>query len=67
MYLYRFEVLANQEIFPVVVVANNDDSAFKVAEGEVEKHFLKLPTIEEISLHEKKSLRGKGVGFVIHE
>ncbi|PFY11726.1 hypothetical protein COL47_29430 [Bacillus toyonensis] len=67
MDLYRFEaVLANNIVPIVVVVAQSEEQAFKLAEIELEKHFLPLPEVKEISLFEKKKIR-KGAAFVVHE
>ncbi|OYD08413.1 DUF3906 family protein [Paludifilum halophilum] len=66
MYLYRFEVTANQEVIDVVVAASGDDEAFQIVEAELEKYFLKMPSVEDISLYEKKRIR-KGGGFVLYE
>jgi hypothetical protein len=79
MNIYRFEVtitgfktVAIIEAKPekrtvdVVIVAKDDESAFTQAEKEVERHYLKLPTIIEAVLLEKKKV-GKGGGYVLDE
>lgn len=78
MNLYRFEVtltIEEEEVkknvevtrsVNVVIVAKDDQSAFTVAEVEVEKHYLKLPKIIEVVLLEKKRI-GNGGGYVIDE
>jgi cell division ATPase FtsA len=79
MNIYRFEVTitefkteANREAKPetksvgVVIAAKDDESAFTQAEIEVEKHYLKLPTIKEMVLLEKKKV-GKAGGYVLDE
>ncbi|WP_433771550.1 DUF3906 family protein [Bacillus wiedmannii] len=66
MDLYRFEAALANTIVPIVVVAESEEKAFKLAEIELEKHFLPLPEVKEISLFEKKKIR-KGAAFVIHE
>ncbi|MDM5192776.1 DUF3906 family protein [Bacillus hominis] len=66
MDLYRFEAALANTIVPIVVVAQSEEQAFKLAEIELEKHFLPLPEVKEISLFEKKKIR-KGAAFVIHE
>ncbi|HHT7154495.1 hypothetical protein BK718_14465 [Bacillus thuringiensis serovar andalousiensis] len=66
MDLYRFEAVLVSDIVPIVVVAQGEEQAFKLAEIELEKHFLPLPEVKEISLFEKKKIR-KGAAFVIHE
>ncbi|EEL51521.1 MULTISPECIES: DUF3906 family protein [Bacillus cereus group] len=66
MDLYRFEAVLVNGVVPVVVVAQSEEQAFRLVEVELEKYFLPLPEVKEISLHEKKKIR-KGAGFVIHE
>ncbi len=39
MDLYRFEAVLVNSIVPIVVVAENEEQAFKMAEIELEKHF----------------------------
>lgn len=67
MDLYRFEAVLENSIVPiVVVVVESEEKAFKMAEIELEKHFLPLPEVKEIALFEKKKIR-KSAAFVIHE
>ena len=66
MDLYRFEAILVNSVVPIVVVAQSEEQAFKLAEIELEKHFLPLPEVKEISLFEKKKIR-KGAAFVVHE
>ncbi|WP_408006451.1 DUF3906 family protein [Pseudalkalibacillus sp. A8] len=66
MNLYRFEVTANGEVIPVIIAAENDNAAFHLVEVELEKYFLRLPEVDDISLYEKKKIR-RGNGFVLHE
>ncbi|MGH0429941.1 DUF3906 family protein [Bacillus hominis] len=66
MDLYRFEAVLANSVVPIVVVAQSEEQAFKLAEIELEKHFLPLPEVKELSLYEKKKIR-KGAAFVIHE
>jgi hypothetical protein len=66
MDLYRFEAVLANSVVPVVVVAQSEEQAFKLAEIELEKYFLPLPEVKELSLYEKKKIR-KGAAFVIHE
>ncbi|PGK44468.1 hypothetical protein CN907_06625 [Bacillus anthracis] len=66
MDLYRFEAVLVNSIVPIVVVAESEEQAFKMAEIELEKHFLPLPEVKEITLFEKKKIR-KSAAFVIHE
>jgi hypothetical protein len=66
MYLYRFEVILNSEVIPVVIAASEDEQAFQLVDVELEKYFLKQPDVEEVSLYEKKKIRS-GNGFVLYE
>lgn len=66
MDLYRFEVVLANAVVPVIVVAQSEEQAFKLVEVELEKYFLPLPEVIEVSLYEKKKIR-KGAGFVIHD
>ena len=66
MDLYRFEAVLVSDIVPIIVVAQSEEQAFKLAEIELEKHFLPWPEVQEISLFEKKKIR-KGAAFVVHE
>ncbi len=59
MDLYRFEAVLVNSIVPIVVVAESEEQAFKMAEIELEKHFLPLPEVKEIALFEKKKIRKK--------
>ncbi|WP_227935035.1 DUF3906 family protein [Alkalihalobacillus deserti] len=64
MYLYRFEVETEEKTLHVIVAANDQESAFTTAEQEVEKNFLKLPSISAVTLLEKKPIR-QATGFVV--
>ncbi len=64
MNLYRFEVTINNEIIHVVVAAENDDMAFDLVDIEIERHYLRVPQVEDITLYEKRKIRN-GVGFVL--
>ena len=63
MFLFRFHVRLSDENVTVIVVAKDEEKAFTTAEIEVEKHYLKLPQIEEVILVEKKPIYTSG-GFV---
>ncbi|QHE61683.1 DUF3906 family protein [Rossellomorea vietnamensis] len=67
MNLYRFEVTARDLVTIVVVAADTDEKAFDLVEIELEKYFLKKPDVRDISLYEKKRIRGNGAGFVLYE
>ncbi len=64
MNLYRFEVTINDQLHHAVVAAENDETAFRQVDAELEKQFLKLPDVQNVSLYEKKKIH-KGSGFVL--
>ncbi|WP_100372526.1 DUF3906 family protein [Bacillus sp. FJAT-45037] len=64
MQLYKFEVETTDTTVHVIVAANSEEDAFRCAEVEVEKQFLVLPEINEMTLLERKTVK-KAVGFVI--
>ncbi|MBU9723566.1 MULTISPECIES: DUF3906 family protein [Bacillaceae] len=65
MQLYKFEAVINEnKKVSVVVVAKDDEKAFARAEVEIEANYLKKPSIEELTLTEKKRTSA-GAGFVI--
>ncbi|UOY93237.1 DUF3906 family protein [Ectobacillus sp. JY-23] len=66
MELYRFEVVAEEKVIPVIIVAENEEKAFRAVEVELEKYFLRLPVITDITLYEKKRIH-KSAGYVIYE
>jgi hypothetical protein len=65
MNLYRFEVTTKDHVIYVIIAAKDDEQAFRLVEIELEKHFLKIPDIIDISLFEKKKI-GRGNGFVVY-
>jgi hypothetical protein len=64
--LYRFEVTTEAEVIPVVIVADSEEKAFRAVEIELEKYFLRLPSIRDITLYEKKRIQSS-TGFVLYE
>lgn len=65
MKLYHFTVAVDNEEIPVIVAADSDEQAFKRAEIEVEKSFLKFPKIKEVVLLERKKITSSGTAFVV--
>lgn len=61
MDLYRFEAVLVNGVVPVVVVAQSEEQAFRLVEVELEKYFLPLPEVKEISLYEKEDSKRCGV------
>lgn len=66
MNLYRFEVTTPKFVTNVVVAAKDDQRAFELVEIELEKYFLKMPEVIDITLYEKRVIRN-GAAFVLHE
>ncbi|MGM9929835.1 MAG: DUF3906 family protein [Bacillus sp. (in: firmicutes)] len=66
MYLYRFEVVTADKVFPVIIAASNDQQAFSLVDDEIEKYFLRALRVDEVILYEKKRI-GAGSGYVLLE
>lgn len=64
MKLYRLEAVADGTEVVLVIVANTEEEAFHFADIELEKHFLNVPQVEDLTMHELKSVRS-GAGYVI--
>ncbi|WP_096201139.1 DUF3906 family protein [Bacillus sp. FJAT-45350] len=64
MVLFRFEAVLEKKTVFVVVASETEEKAFQLAEREIERNYLKLPIIKELSLVEKKTI-GSGTGFVV--
>jgi hypothetical protein len=64
MYLYRFEAVIDERIVPIVIVANDDEKAFKLVDSEIEKFYIKKPSVNELLLYEKKKI-GQSGGYVL--
>lgn len=64
MNLYRLEAIIEGKIVHIVVAATDDEAAFKQAEIEVERQYLKIPEIKELTLYEKRKIN-RGAGFVL--
>jgi hypothetical protein len=67
MNLYRFEVTTSVFVTSVIIAAEQDELAFDLVEIELEKYFLKKLDVLDISLYEKRRIRGSGAGYVLHE
>ncbi|MFF2290693.1 DUF3906 family protein [Peribacillus butanolivorans] len=66
MNLYRFEVAIKEELIHVIIAADSDEKAFQLVDIELEKRFLKMPEVDDISLYEKRKIKN-GTGFVLSE
>ena len=66
MNLYRFEVTIKEKPIHVIIVADSDEKAFELVDIELEKHYLKMPEVDDISLYEKRKITN-GAGFVLSE
>lgn len=65
MFLYRIEAQWEDRLQAVAIVAaETDEAAFEYAEQFLEKHYLVLPKLDELSIVEKKRLN-KGSGYII--
>ncbi|MGE7765677.1 DUF3906 family protein [Peribacillus sp. NPDC096540] len=66
MNLYRFEVTIKEELIHVIIAADSDEKAFQLVDIELEKRFLKMPEVDDISLYEKRKINN-GAGYVLSE
>lgn len=66
MNLYRFEITIKEKPIHVIIVADSDEKAFELVDIELEKHYLKMPEVDDISLYEKRKIKN-GAGFVLSE
>lgn len=64
MNLYRFEVTINNKLHHAVVAALDDETAFRLVDVELEKQFINMADVQNVSLYEKKKIH-KGAGFVM--
>ncbi|NMO95384.1 DUF3906 family protein [Paenibacillus lemnae] len=64
MYLYRMEVTCDQGNLVVITAAENEEGAFKAVDEHVERHFLAMPDIQEVTMLEKKRMVS-GTAYVI--
>ena len=64
MNLYRFEVTIDTEVVHVIVAAENEEVAFKQVDIEIERHFVKIPEVSDVTLYEKRIFK-HAAGFVI--
>ncbi|WP_088071147.1 DUF3906 family protein [Gottfriedia luciferensis] len=64
MFLYRFEASIEDRTIPIVILANDDDKAFKLVDSELEKFYVKKPDVKDLLLYEKKKVTQSG-GYVL--
>jgi hypothetical protein len=64
MFLYRFEASIESRIVPIVILASDDEKAFKLVDTELEKFYVKKPNVKELLMYEKKKVSQNG-GFVL--
>jgi hypothetical protein len=64
MNLYRFEVTIDTGVIHVIVAAENEEMAFKQADIEIERHFVKIPEVVDMTLYEKRVIK-QAAGFVL--
>jgi hypothetical protein len=65
-YLYRFSVQLEKKEIAAVILAENDEAAFRQLDIELEKFYLKEPGVQEVALREKKRA-AKTAGFIFDE
>lgn len=63
-FLYRFEVSFIEKEVMAIIVAANDEEAFKHLDVELEKFYLKMPVVRDVTLREKKRI-GRNAGFIL--
>ena len=64
MFLYRFEASIESRIVPIVILASDDEKAFRLVDTELEKFYVKKPDVKELLMYEKKKVSQSG-GFVL--
>ncbi|PGS48908.1 DUF3906 family protein [Bacillus sp. AFS041924] len=64
MFLYRFEATIQSRVVPIVILASNDEKAFKLVDTELEKFYVKKPDVKDLLMYEKKKVSQSG-GFVL--
>jgi len=64
MYLYRFEALIEDRTVPIVILANDDEKAFRLVDTELQKFYVKKPDVKELFMYEKKKISQSG-GYVL--
>lgn len=65
MELYRFIVTTEQGETAIVVAADSEERAFRVADREIDHQLLKKPVINDLALVEKKNITKNGAGYLI--
>ncbi len=65
-FLYRFEVCLEEKEVMAVMMAANDEEAFRQLDIELEKFYLKMPKMIDVTLREKKRI-GQSAGFILDE
>ncbi|WP_088041709.1 DUF3906 family protein [Bacillus sp. EAC] len=64
MYLYRFEALIEDRTVPIVILASDDEKAFRLVDTELQKFYVKKPDVKELFMYEKKKISQSG-GYVL--
>ncbi|WP_050615587.1 DUF3906 family protein [Bacillus testis] len=65
-YLYRFDVSLGHKDVTAIITAENDEAAFAHLDVELEKFYLRNPSVQGVTLREKKRL-GKQSGYILDE
>ncbi|OPA81125.1 hypothetical protein BVG16_01950 [Paenibacillus selenitireducens] len=64
MFLYKIEIELQDQLLYLIVAAESEEKAFSYVDSHMDRHFLKSPDKQEVSIVEKKRL-DQGAGYVI--
>jgi hypothetical protein len=64
MNLYRFEATIENKVVHVIVAAENEESAFNQVDIEIERNFVKIPEVTDVTLYEKRVIK-QAAGYVL--
>lgn len=64
MFLYKIDAAMEDKNACIVVLADSDEAAFNYVEGHLARHYVRMPTVRELAIVEKKRVE-KGSGYVI--
>ncbi|TGA99929.1 DUF3906 family protein [Sporolactobacillus shoreae] len=65
MELYRLIASTEEGEIPIVAAAESEAEAFRIADREIQHHYLKKPKITDIALIQRKSIGKNGAGYLI--
>lgn len=64
MFLYKIEIELQDQVVYLILAAENEEKAFSYVDSHMDRHFLKSPHKQEVSIVEKRRL-DSGAGYVI--